>query len=345
VVVVSPSSWPEAREDLDHLLTTLQSWGLRPEVGVHAMDRYGYMAGKVGDRLADVNEALHDPEVRALFTSRGGCGGLRLVHGIDHQALAEDPKPLIGYSDTTALHQIWRRSGVPAVHGAVQGAHREVVREQLMDGASTCVQSDPTMITAAITTSGTARGDLVGGNLELLARSVGVIDVSWEGCIVMVEANKAAGLGMVDRALTQLRLSGAFDGIAGVVVGSFDEFAGYRDREWTIMDTLHDLLDDLGVPILGGLPLGHLADPVPVPLGVPAVLDADRGQRSVEALVRESAATARHSGDRAPETLALRPPVQYYRTCVRVEQCRERRRPDRCCRRRVGGGRAGCRSG
>ena len=286
VVIVSPSSWPEAREDLDQLVTTLESWGLRPELSAHVMDRYGYMAGTVADRLADINEALRDPEVRALIASRGGCGGLRLVHGIDRQALERDPKPLIGYSDITALHQVWRRSGVPAVHGAVHGAHQEVVREQLMGGVSTSVRSDPNMITAAMITSGTAHGNLVGGNLEMLARSVGVIDVSWQGCIFMVEANKAAGLGMVDRALTQLRLAGALDHITGVAVGSFDQFAGFQDRGWTITDTLHDLLDDLGVPILGGLPLGHLDDPVPVPLGVPAVLDAGTGRLRVEAPVR-----------------------------------------------------------
>lgn len=285
-MVLSPSSWPEAREDLDVLVTTLASWGLRPELSAHVVDRYGYMAGTVADRLSDVNAALRDPGVRALVASRGGCGGLRLVHGIDRQALEQDPKPLIGYSDITALHQVWRRSGVPVVHGAVHGAHQDVVREQLLDAASTSVQTDPTTVTAALTTSGTARGDLVGGNLEMLARSVGVVDVSWEGCIVVVEANRAAGLGMVDRALTQLRLSGALDGIAGVAVGSFDQFAGFEDRGWTIVDTLHDLLDDLGVPILGGLPLGHVDDPVPVPLGVPAVLDADAGRLSVEALVR-----------------------------------------------------------
>ncbi|NAZ80921.1 LD-carboxypeptidase [Kineococcus sp. R8] len=236
VVVLSPSSWPEAREDIDQLVTTLQSWGLRPELSAHVLDRNGYMAGTVADRLADINEALRDREVRALIASRGRCGGLRLMHGIDRQALERDPKPLIGYSDVTALHQVWRRSGVPAVHGAVHGAHRGVVREQLLGGAPTSVRSDPDMVTAAMTTNGTARGDLVGGNLEMLARSVGVIDVSWQGCILMVEANKAAGLGMVDRALTQLRLSGALDHLTGVAVGSFDQFAGFQDRggrSWT----------------------------------------------------------------------------------------------------------------
>lgn len=286
VVVVSPSSWPESRDDLDELVTTLESWGLRPELSDHVVDRLGYMAGTVAARLADVNGALRDPGVRALFASRGGCGGLRLVHGVDRRALERDPKPLVGYSDVTALHQVWRRSGVPAVHGAVHGVHQGVVRDQLLGAAPTTVHSDPGAITAALTTHGTARGDLVGGNLEVLARSVGVVEVSWEGCIVLVEANKAAGLGMVDRALIQLRLSGALDRIAGIAVGSFDQFAGFQDRGWTILDTLHDLLDDLGVPIVGGLPLGHLDDSVPVPLGVPAVLDADSGRLGVETLVR-----------------------------------------------------------
>jgi muramoyltetrapeptide carboxypeptidase len=283
---VSPSSWPDSRADLDPLLNTLESWGLRPELSAHVVDRRGYMAGTDTDRLTDLNQALRDPGVRAVIASSGGCGSLRLLREVDRDALERDPKPLVGYSDITALHQLWRRSGVPVVHGAVDGAHREAVRGQLMDAAPTVVRSEPSAITDALSTTGRARGDLVGGNLEMLARSVGVVDVSWWGCILMVEANKAAGLGMVDRALTQLRLSGALDDITGVAVGSFDQFAGYQDREWTIVDTLHDLLDDLGVPILGGLPLGHVPDPVPVPLGVPAVLDADAGQLTVDALVR-----------------------------------------------------------
>jgi muramoyltetrapeptide carboxypeptidase len=268
------------------LLATLESWGLRPELGVHGMDRRGYMAGTDDDRLADLNGALRDPGIRAVIASRGGCGALRLVRGVDRQALERDPKPLVGYSDITALHQVWRRSRVVAVHGAVVGAHRDVVRAQLLEGAPTVVHTDPTTITAGLTTSGAARGDLVGGNLEMLARSVGVVDVSWEGCILLLEANRAAGLGMVDRALTQLRLSGALDYVSAIAVGSFDEFAGYRDRGWTIRETLRDLLDDLGVPILGGLPIGHVENPVPVPLGVPAELDADAGRLTVAPAVR-----------------------------------------------------------
>jgi muramoyltetrapeptide carboxypeptidase len=113
VAVVSPSSWPDSRGDIDPLLHTLETWGLRPQVGAHLVDRRGYMAGTDADRLADLNQALRDPGIRAVIASRGGCGGLRLVHGVDRQALEHDPKPLVGYSDITALHQVWRRAGVP----------------------------------------------------------------------------------------------------------------------------------------------------------------------------------------------------------------------------------------
>ncbi|MEH3077852.1 MAG: LD-carboxypeptidase [Quadrisphaera sp.] len=285
VAVVSPSSWPEGPEDVEDLLRHLSSWELRPELGPHALDRRGNTAGTTADRLDDLNAALRDPGVRALVATRDGCGALRLVAGVDEEALRQDPKPLVGYSDITALHQVWRRCAVPAVHGAAHGAHRDTVRAQLLDAAGTTASSDPGALTAALTSSGTARGDLVGGNLELLARCTGVVQPSWRGCIVLLEANRAAGLGMVDRALTQLRLSGALDGVTGVAVGSFEQFTGYGDRGWTVLDTLHDLLDDLGVPVLGGLPLGHLDDPVPVPLGIPAVLDADGGTLVVEPLV------------------------------------------------------------
>ncbi|MBC3761277.1 LD-carboxypeptidase [Quadrisphaera oryzae] len=177
VVVLSPSSWPEDPGHLEGMLDDLASWGLRPEPSAHAFGRRGYMAGTPADRLEDLNGALRDPGVRALVASRGGCGALRLLAGVDRSALERDPKPLVGYSGITALHQVWRRSGVPGVHGAVHGAHRDLVRSQLLDAASTTATSDPASLTTALTTSGVARGDLVGGNLELMARTVGVVDV------------------------------------------------------------------------------------------------------------------------------------------------------------------------
>lgn len=283
VALVSPASWPDDAAP-SWMVDQLQAWGLRVVVGEHVLDRRGYLAGRDDDRLADLNRAIRDPEIRAVIATRGGCGSSRLVHGVDVDALRADPKPLLGYSDITALHLVWHAAGVPALHGAVAGRHSDQVRRLLMEDAEAVVTADPSALSAALTTPGRAEGVLVGGNLEMLARAVGVVPLDLADAILLLEINKAAGLGMVDRALTQLRLSGSLDGVAGVALGSIDQFAGFEDRGWTILEVLRDHLDALGVPVLGGLPLGHLDDLVTVPLGVPATLDTRAGELRVRPL-------------------------------------------------------------
>jgi muramoyltetrapeptide carboxypeptidase len=184
-------------------------------------------------------------------------------------ALRADPKVLLGYSDITALHFVRDAAGVPTLHGAIAGAHADHIRRLLMEDTQTVIDADTRTLSAELTTVGHVEGALFGGNLEMLARSVGVVN--------LLEINRAAGLGMVDRALTQLRHSGALDGVAGVALGSIDQFAGYEDRGWTILDKLRDHLGALGVPVLGGLPLRHIEDLVAVPLGTHAVLSAPSG--------------------------------------------------------------------
>lgn len=276
IALVSPASWSDDSW-LVQSVATVESWGFRARVGHHAADRLGYMAGSDRARAADLNAAIRDPEVRAILTLRGGCGSLRLLADVDTDALRADPKPIIGFSDITALHQLWHRAGVPSVHGAVAGARASTVRRLLVGGRSEPVRSERGQYGADLTTTGTASGPLAGGNLEMLARSVGVVDNDLDGHVLLLEINRAAGLGMVDRALTQLLLSGALAGISGVAVGVLEGFEGYQDRGWTVLDVLHDRLGPLGVPILAGLPLGHLEDPVSVPLGVECELDADAG--------------------------------------------------------------------
>lgn len=276
VALVSPASWSD--EDwVAHNVALLQSWGLRVQLGPHARDRLGYLAGRDSDRAADINAAIADPRVRAVVALFGGCGSLRLLRDIDVAGLRRDPKPLVGFSDITAVHRVWHVAGVTSLHGCLDGAQADEIRGQLFGGRPAPVRTDPEALTASLTTRGTAAGVLVGGNLEMLARSVGILELDLRGHVLLLEAHRAAGLGMVDRALTQLMLSGSLDGITGVAVGRVHGFEGHRDREWTILEVLHDRLDGLGVPILGGLPIGHGEGPRAVPFGVSCRLDADQG--------------------------------------------------------------------
>lgn len=274
VALLAPASWAED-DWLQANVAQLESWGLRVSVGRHVRDRIGYLAGSDADRADDLNAAISNPEVRAVIALLGGCGSLRLLETINVRALREDPKPLVGFSDITALHRVWRGAGVASLHGCIVGHHADDVRRQLFGEPPAAIAVEDGGFTAPLTTSGRASGVLFGGNLEMLARSVGVLPFDRHGHVLLLEANRAAGLGMVDRALTQLLLSGSFDGITGIALGRFDGFEDYQDRGWNVLNVLHDRLDNLGVPILAGLPLGHGDNPRTVPLGVECQLDAD----------------------------------------------------------------------
>ncbi|SPL95778.1 Muramoyltetrapeptide carboxypeptidase [[Actinomadura] parvosata subsp. kistnae] len=164
VALVSPASFPDARdvEDLTRLLT---GWGLRVKVGEHVLDRHGYMAGRDADRVADLNAAFADPEVRAVVTTRGGAGAYRIVDAVDFEAVRADPKPLVGFSDITYLHlAIWGRCRVSGVHGCLVGPHAiATVRRLLMGVEPVTYRRNPRLLSVAAEVPGRARGRLLGG--------------------------------------------------------------------------------------------------------------------------------------------------------------------------------------
>ncbi len=291
VAVVSPSSTP-TEEHLRSLIVELESWGLRVTLGEHVSGTHGPFAGRDADRLDDLNAAFRDPEVRAVFASRGGAGAYRIVDGIDFDAVRADPKPVVGFSDITNLHvSLLAETGLATVHGCL-GENRvaDDVHSLLMGAEGLMISSDPTVLSAPIVVSGVASGRLVGGNLREFAGSVGAGLPDLAGAIVFLEDLRHVGIGQVDRNLTQLIRSGSFDGIAGVALGLFDGFEGYVDAGWSVLDVFADRLGGLGVPVLGGLKVGHggvdaegRPDQRALVLGAPARLDAVAGTLQVGA--------------------------------------------------------------
>lgn len=291
VQLVSPSG-PVAPEDVELGRALLASWGLRVVVGAHTCARNGFLAGTDEQRLADLNAALADAHVRGVICTRGGYGAQRIVDGIDMAAVRSDPKVVVGFSDITALQlALWRGARLATVHGPGPRRLRDLdppcaesMRLALMTTAPVVVERNPAEQTSALVVPGTAGGTLLGGNLSLIAASVGTPDApDLSGAILLIEEVDEAPY-RVDRMLTQLRRSGALRGLAGVVVGQFTNCA---DR-WptSILDVLGERLYDLGVPVLGGLPIGHGPGQLTVPLGAPATLDTRAGTLTVAPAVR-----------------------------------------------------------
>lgn len=275
---VSPASPPDRGEVLRRA-ALLESWGLVVEFGRHAFNRVGYLAGSDEQRLADLNDALRDPAIRAVFATRGGKGSYRIADQLDFAAARQDPKFLVGFSDITMLHlALLRQTCLVGIHGALlvdpdgdlNPIGAAALRAVLMTSDDIVIAAQRDASTAALTTSGTVTGPLIGGNLDMIATAAGWAMPRLSGCILLLEAVNM-GLGQVDRQLTMLRQAGHLDGIAGIAVGQFTGFKNHGS--FSIIDLLQDHLWRHGVPVLGGLPLGHEPGALSLPIGMVTTLD------------------------------------------------------------------------
>ena len=283
---VSPASTPQ-RESVYRRAARLETWGLNVDFGEHAFREVGYLAGTDDERLADINTALCDDDVRAIFTTRGGKGSYRIAERLNFDGARRDPKFLIGFSDITILQlALWKHCGICGVHGALMEADGQFgpqneasLRSLLMTDEPIVIRSRGAEMTSALTTSGVAEGVLLGGNLNMIATAAGWALPSLDRAILLLEAVNTT-VGQVDRELTMLRKAGHLAGLAGIAVGQFTGFQ--PSNGFTIVDLLREHLAPMEVPILGGLPLGHGDEPLSTLVGVTATLDATSGCLAVK---------------------------------------------------------------
>lgn len=291
VALVSPAGpLPEAR--LQAAVQELTRWGLRPRVYPHALDTHSFYAGTDEHRVGDLNDALADPEIRAVLCNRGGYGVQRILAQVDYAAVRRDPKLLIGFSDITALHgALWNHARLATVHGPVGaqlergGLFASTLRHALMSTEPVVVEASADEPTFRVRTSGVTEGLLLGGNLSMLSTCIGTPYMpDLEGAILLIEdVNEPAY--RVDRLLTHLSNCGILQRLAGVAVGQFSE-PGNGGAVIKPADVLIERLGGLGIPLLGGLSIGHGDCNIAVSLGTYARLDADRGTLTVAAAAR-----------------------------------------------------------
>lgn len=258
-VAVVASSGIFEPERLAAGMALLRRWGLEPVEAAHLHARHRYTAGTVQERRDDLVAALQDPEIQAVWLARGGYGAVHLLDGLA-DALVDD-RPLIGFSDATALFCALDRAGVGCrVHGPVlhsladlaDGASQDALRGLLLEGGPQVLPGE-----ALCGPWRVAEGRVVGGNLCVLASLAGTPwALDGHDAIVVLE-DIAEPPYKLDRMITQLRLSGAFDGVRGVALGSFTGTRVPEDADWTLDELLSDLLEPLGVPVVHGLPVGH----------------------------------------------------------------------------------------
>jgi muramoyltetrapeptide carboxypeptidase len=281
--VIAPSS-PFDPEELARGLAVLRDrLGLVPRHRPDLIARQGYLAGDDARRLEEWREAVADPEARAIFCARGGYGAMRLLPAIDPAPLLARPKVLVGFSDVTALHAVLNRAGLATVHGPVltqlgRAPEAAVAQlEALLSGAPRRADawSAPApgagLAGSGSVRAGRASGPLLGGSLTLLAHLCGTPFLpSLDGAILLLEDVDEKPY-RLDRYLTQLRLAGALDRLAGVALGQFTRCDGAGSRGEAVV---RGWAAGLGVPVVEGLPVGHEDLNLAVPLGALVTLVA-----------------------------------------------------------------------
>jgi muramoyltetrapeptide carboxypeptidase len=243
-------------------------------------DANGYLAGTDAHRADVLNRLFADPGIDAVICARGGYGSLRILPLLDYACMAARPKALIGFSDITALlTAVSSRCGLVTFHGPVVTTLADA-SERTLAGLRAAVASDRPLTVrsegAMALRPGSASGPVYGGNLTTLCHLLGTpFAPRFRSRIVFMEDRGEAPY-RVDRMLVHMRTAGCFDGIKGLVLGSFDDCGTPAE----IHKIVTDVLQGAQFPILAGVEAGHTEPNLTLPLGVRAALDA--GRRTLE---------------------------------------------------------------
>lgn len=285
VAVIAPASSARA-ELIEQGMAALRARGYDPVPGKYARGKQPpYFSGTIAERLADLHAAFADPEVKAIFTTRGGYGSNYLLEGIDLDLVRANPKPLVSYSDLTAV-QTWLfdQTGLPAFHGPLVagdfsregGVHDASLNAALTGGL---VEAGP-QEGLRILKPGRAEGALYGGCLSILTASLGTrFAPQTEGTLLFLE-DVGAKPYQIDRMLRQMVLAGKFDGVSGIVFGEMLECASPNTAPDFLDQVILGVLDWFDGPIGIGLRSGHVSRAnVTLPFGVRAELVLEEGPR------------------------------------------------------------------
>jgi len=244
--------------------------------------RSGFLAGEDAHRLQSLNAAIADPECQAIILARGGYGLTRILPGIDRISLRTHPKPIVGYSDVTALLSACAHAGVASIHGPMVSDYAGLSAGDQRSLFNLLENPDPGMLLEGLKmlVEGRAQGPLLGGNLEVLTRLFGTpLQPHFQDAILILEEIGELPY-RVDRLLTHLELARVFDQVAGIVIGDFtdcDEIKDGQIQSPTTHEVLVERLGRLKVPVAFNGGFGHGDRKASLPYGVRVELDTNSG--------------------------------------------------------------------
>ncbi len=291
--LVAPASTPSAEEKIEKGASYLELLGYRIKFGKHIRDAHGYLAGTDEERATDFNDMVRDKDVKAIFAIRGGYGTPRILKMIDYDALKENPKVIVGYSDITALQlAIFHKIGLITFSGPMTGTDMwkdfDSYTEEHFWRLVTSIKKigilkNPSDETLKILKQGKAKGRLIGGNLSLLASLIGTPFLpKLHGSILFLEDVEEAPH-RVDRMLAQMLNAGILQKLSGLVFGKFTDCNpnDLSEPHLTLDQIQKEYAEKIKCPVVADFQYGHVPKKLTVPIGLQAILDTKHNRIEV----------------------------------------------------------------
>ena len=291
--LILPASAPADPASIDQAIALFEKLGFKILLGKHGRERNGFLAGDDRSRASDVMSMFKNRKIQGIVCFRGGYGTPRILPMLDYEVIRENPKVFIGFSDISALHCAFlKKSNLVSFHGpnGASLSEENVPKFTLSSWLKSLMQ--PTAYgriiqgcpdaDIQIVRKGKAVGGLVGGNLALVSSLVGTGYLpSFKDKILFLEDVGEAPYRM-DRMLTQLLNAGLMEGVKGVAIGRCHDCSDNRtnpsgEYRQTVDDVFVERFGRLKIPMVMGLPFGHVSLNATLPVGVKAELDATKG--------------------------------------------------------------------
>jgi len=256
---------------IDGAKRILASWGLNPTEGAFARNEYGRFGGTKEQRIADLQAALDNTNVRAILCSRGGYGVAQIIDKLDFTKFKANPKWLIGFSDITILHNAISNLNIASIHGIMAKHLTELPAnsEQVQQLKNILFGQLPNyeIPTHELNRTGKADGKLIGGNLSVLVGMIGTsFDLPYEGNILFLE-DIAEKPYHIDRMMQQLRLSGALSKISGLIIGQFSGCDEDPLMKMSIAEIILEAVKGYNYPVCFNFSAGHVDYNLPIVMG------------------------------------------------------------------------------
>ena len=295
--VVSPSYWLDENV-LKNTAKFFTDLGYNIKISKSSSLQWGPFAGTPQERADDLHRMFADPKIDAIMCARGGYGANRVLPLLDYDLIRKNPKIFIGYSDITAyLTSITQKTNLVTFHGPMLTTYKKSwinynynLMNRVLTGENNINIEPPESLKTRILKDGTASGPLWGGNMSLLINRLGTSDALNTNGVILFLEDIDEYLYSFERMLVQMRTSGMFDQINGLIIGELEDIRDQEVRFGRNTDEIIlDICGDLDIPIVSNFPCGHGKYQATLPISITTEINTTKKESPIT--ITDSAVT------------------------------------------------------